>query len=117
LGGLSQISKFNAQRFMVSALKKKLTKSVSTTLEARMLNRTFTCLCLYITCIVSISAYFGLVSFISSLKNFMFAAIFLIDINENSFAMSYNTTKVNIKLVSYKRIRSLLSMKLERPRK
>jgi ABC-type multidrug transport system fused ATPase/permease subunit len=46
----------------------------------------------------------------------MFAAIFLIDINENSFAMSYNTTKVNIKLVSYKRIKSLLNIKIEKPR-
>ena len=81
-----------------------------------MLNRTFTCICLYITSIVSISTYFGLVSFISNLKNFMFAAIFLIDINENSFAMSYNTTKVNIKLVSYKRIKSLFNIKTEKPR-
>ena len=44
----------------------------------------------------------------------MFAAIFLIDINENSFAMSYNTIKVNIKLVSYKRIKSLFKLNQEK---
>ena len=79
-----------------------------------MISRAFGCLCLYITSVVIVGSYFGLVSFISDVKNFMFAAVFLIDINECSYSLTFNTTKLNSSLVSYKRIKTLLSLILEK---
>jgi hypothetical protein len=79
-----------------------------------MINRAFGRWCLYITSIVTVASYFGLVSFISDVKNFMFAAVFLIDINECTYVLTFNTTRLNSSLVSYKRIKTLLSLALEK---
>ena len=72
----------------------------------RKINRLFVTFTIYICLMFTIGSYFGLIAMIKeeNYLNFMFAAVFLVDINDSCFSFVLMSSRVASTLVSPKRL-------------